>query len=242
MQFAEAGRRVFEASSAIAVYGFISLIVQTLLAKYVRRKRQQTTADSPVTLSEGTPSDEPQKPATAYGGSSEHARGGPDQAWKRPLHDRIHAMIPQALPTGSDDGTTPEIARAAGAYLLAAEDLLRLRHGGGAGGAKAPRTPAELHAAAGLVVRNTTAATASLRDLRPLDRAPSAGAARLTGAISLLALLVALMASPVAGALPAMAAIFMFGFPAIGAMTIVASTSSTKAELEGTLGDVEKKA
>lgn len=241
MSFSEGGRRIFQVSSAIAAFGLMSLILQTLLAKLKKRKRQ-TKVDSPVTLSAGTSGDELQKPATAYGGSAGHARAEPDEAWERPLHDRISALMSQAsLSPGADD-TTLEIARAAAIYLEAAHDLLRLRHGG-FGEGRARRTLAELHAAAGLVVRNTTAATASLRDLRPLERpTPAAAQAELTGLLSFLALLIALVAVPVARPPLPVVVLVAFGFPAILAMMILASTSSTKAELEGTMDDVDKKA
>lgn len=95
MPSAEGAFRVFQGSSAIAATGFITLIVQTLLAKY-RKRKSQAKSKTTVALSAVTSGDEPQKPTTAAGGSSEHGKAEPDQAWKKPLHEKIDALISQA--------------------------------------------------------------------------------------------------------------------------------------------------
>lgn len=192
MPSVEATIRAVQASSTIAATGFIALIVQTLLAKY-RKRKIQAKLDSPVALSAVTSGDEPQKPTTAAGGSSGHGKAEPDQAWKKPLHDRIDALISQARSQGEDDAT-PEITRTATTYLLAAEGLLRLR-GGGRG--RAGMTRARLFAAAGMLVEDTTAATASIRDLNPpgVPEPRATDVALLTGGVSLIAALVAFAAA-----------------------------------------------
>lgn len=166
MPSAELALRAFQTSSTIASIGFITLFVQALLAKY-RKRRSQAKVGGPVGLSAVASGDEPPKPITADGGSSELAKADPEQAWERPLQDKIDALLPQARSPGVDD-TTLEIARTAAVYLLAAESLLRLRQRE-AGEQNPRRTAARLSTTASMVVRDTTAATASLRELGPPD-------------------------------------------------------------------------
>lgn len=191
MPSAESAIRAFQASSTIAATGFIALIVQLLLAKYWKRK-SQAKLDSPVALSAVTSGDEPRKPTTADSASSGRGKTEPDQAWKKPLHDKIDALISQARSQGEDDAA-PEITRTATTYLLAAEGLLRLRGGGG----RAGMTRARLFAAAGMLVEDTTAATASIRDLNPREvpEPRATDVALLTGGVSLVAALVAFAAA-----------------------------------------------
>ncbi|KAI7781367.1 hypothetical protein LA080_014801 [Diaporthe eres] len=196
MPSAEGALRVFQGSSAIAATGFMTLIVQTLLAKY-RKRKSQAKSKTTVALSAVTSGDEPQKPTTAAGGSSEHGKAEPDQAWKKPLHEKIAALISQVRSQGADD-TAPEIVRAAAAYLLAAEGLLKLR---GGGPRPAPgRTLAKLYATASMLVKDTNAATASLQKLFPPDlpKTKAAAPAFLVGLISMVATVVALGAAALA--------------------------------------------
>lgn len=166
MPSAELALRAFQTSSTIASIGFITLFAQGVLAKY-RKRKSQAKVNGPVALSTVTSGDEPSKPTTADDGSAELAKVDPEKAWERPLQDKIDALLPQARSPGVDD-TTLEIARTAAVYLLAAESLLRLRQRE-VGEPNPKRTAARLSTTASMVVRDTTAATASLRELGPPD-------------------------------------------------------------------------
>lgn len=198
MPSAEGALRVFQASSTIAATGFITLVAQTILAKY-RKRKSQAKLNIPVVLSAVTSGDELQKPTAADGGSSRPGKAKPDPDWKKPLRDWVDTLISQARSQGEDDNA-PEITRAATTYLLAAESLLRLREGGPGGAAG--RSRARLYAAASVLVEDTTAATASLRELSPpgIPDPKAADAAFLAGLVSLLATLVAFGAAGAAEA------------------------------------------
>lgn len=239
MSSAEGFKLIFAYYSAfIALFGFTRLIERTLRANCGKRKRQ-TKTDGPVALSGVASGDEPKKPAPVYGGSRP-AGAETDQAWKRPLHDRIDALIPQAISADTNDHTR-EIADAAAVYLLAAQSLLRLHHDG-TGAAEAQRTLAELHAAASLVVRAATAATASLRGFKPPKRDEPKNDSKAIKAIGAISLCAASLASLMVGVSgnPLKMVLFAFiAFPPIVAMTSVAYFSALKAELEDKLEDID---
>lgn len=241
MSSTEGSKLIFKFSAFIALLGLISLIKRTLRATCGKRKRQAKT-DGPVALSGVASGDEPKKPAPVYGRSPRIAGAEHDQAWKRPLHDRIDALIPQAISADINDPTR-EIADAAAVYLLAAQSLLRLHHDG-TGAAEAQRTLAELHAAASLVVRDATAATASLRGFKPIHPStPKRGEAmndiKAIGAVSLFAASLASLMVGVSGNPVKMVLFAFIAFPPIVAMTGVAYLSALKAELEDKLEDVD---
>lgn len=196
MPSAELALRAFQTSSTIASIGFITLFVQALLATY-RKRKSQAKVNGPVALSAVASGDEPSKPTTADGGSSELAKVDPEQAWERPLQDKIDALLPQARSPGVDD-TTLEIARTAAVYLLAAESLLRLRQREAR--EPNPRTPARLSTTASMVVRDTTAATASLRELGPKDppEPTPSGRAALAALVTIFAAVVGYVAATAA--------------------------------------------
>lgn len=237
MSSTEGSKFILGFSAFIASFCFIRLIEWILRAGCGKRK-PQTKTDGPVALSGVASGDEPKEPAPVYGGSPGPAGAETDQAWKRPLHDRIDALIPQAISADFDDPTR-EIADAAAVYLLAAQSLLRLHHDG-AGAAGAQRTLAELHAAASLVVRDATAATASLRGFKPLHpNTPNPDEAMGDWAVSLIAAPLAFLIG-VSGH-PLKIVLFAFiAFPLIVAMTGVAYLlTARKAELGYKLEDID---
>ncbi|KAL1857484.1 hypothetical protein Daus18300_010349 [Diaporthe australafricana] len=183
---------LFQISSTIAVLGFLTLLAEVLFG-LCRKPRAQQNIDSTVTLSAVSSGDEPEKPTIPDGGSTGLAKTEADQGEKRSPRDRIDridrldALRSQIRSTESD--TNPFITDVAATYMLAAEDLLKLRRE-----ADTEKSRADLYVAARWIVQETTADTDVIPLVAPMNSQENGAAIviwSLSGLAGWLALVVA---------------------------------------------------